>query len=258
MDLTNDIPQTHHCDVIVHAAAKAGLVRSWLDFTGYVNSNLIVTRNMLRETMPRTNRFVFISSSSVYGPVATGPEDSLMAPTNPYGITKIAGELLVKSYSEELSVPYTIIRPFSIYGPRQRPDMMHHIFIRKILQGESITVDWDGGQARCNTYVSDLVNGIVQSFSPKGENQAFNIGGGQTVTVLETLHLLEKLLGRTTNWISGKKRAGDQRITVANIEKAKRLLGYSPEIDLEFGLCQQIKWQAEVMGCLSSIPLMPY
>lgn len=246
-DLRAWIPPLGTYDAVVHLAARAGLVKSWTETDEYIDCNIKATRNLLERCQGSTPRFVYISSSSVYGPEATGPEESLLQPSNPYGCTKLAAEWLVKAYHERGGPEWTIIRPFSIYGPRQREDMAHNIFIRKLLKGEPITVDWDGQQARCNTYVTDLVDGIVRSLSPSGRGEAFNIGGGETVSISETIRILEELTGIKAVLQRGPKRDGDQRVTRANIAKATRLLGYEPRVRLREGLANQVEWQRETV-----------
>jgi nucleoside-diphosphate-sugar epimerase len=181
----------------------------------------------------------------VYGRFATENEDSSLAPVSPYGITKLAAENLCHAYAANYDLPITILRLFSVYGPRQRPDMGYNIFIQAILQDRLITVDGDGNDSRSNTYIDDCVQGIIQAFEQRNQSigQTFNIGGGEEVTVNQVLEILEQLTGKSARLTFGPRRPGDQRRTVANIDKARRLLKYAPTTSVMDGLRAQLEWQ---------------
>lgn len=233
-------------DVIFHLAAMAGLRRSWSEFDSYMTCNLLATQRLLEAAVQaQLPHFINISTSSVYGRFATGNEEAPTAPVSPYGITKLAAEQLCRAYETNYQLPVTICRLFSVYGPRQRPDMGYHIFIRSLLQGELITIDGDGTDSRSNTYVHDCVQGLVLAFEQPAQSQGqiFNIGGGEEINVNQVLDLLEELAGKKAHITYGPRRAGDQRRTVADSSKAQRLLGYNPTTTVRDGLRAQLEWQ---------------
>lgn len=239
-------PVLDGAEVVFHLAAMAGLLRSWTEFDGYLTCNVQATQRLLEATRSwPVQHFIAISTSSVYGSFATGDETAPVAPVSPYGITKLAAEHLCRAYAESFGLPVTILRLFSVYGPRQRPDMGYHIFIRSILQDELITVHGDGNDSRSNTFVDDCIQGILLAFERRDSSvgETFNIGGGEEVTVNQVLMQLAELTGRPPRTVHGPSRPGDQRRTVADIGKARRLLGYDPATSVRAGLAAQVAWQ---------------
>lgn len=243
-------------DTVIHLAAMAGLVRSWQEFDSYMTCNILATQRLLAAIVEANKagahgvsgdgiHIIHASTSSVYGRFATGDETAALEPVSPYGITKLAAERLVRAYGQQFGVRGTVTRLFSVYGPRQRPDMGYNIFIRKFLSGETITVDGDGSDSRSNTFVTDCVQGILLA-ARKPEvsvGETFNIGGGQEVTVNQVLDMLEELTGSRPRVVHGPARPGDQKRTVAEIGKARRLLGYDPQTAVIDGLRAQLTWQ---------------
>jgi len=235
-------------DTVVHLAAMAGLVRSWQIFDDYVSCNVNATQHLLAAIAAKGKsapRLIHASTSSVYGRFATGDENAPLAPVSPYGITKLAAENLVRAYAGEFGLRATVMRLFSVYGPRQRPDMGYNVFIRKILAGEIIVVDGDGTDSRSNTYIDDCVQGLVLALKqPEASiGETFNLGGGQEVTVNEVLEMLEEMSGLPVHRQQGPPRPGDQRRTVADTTKAQMLLGYAPQTRVYDGLKAQMEWQ---------------
>ena len=234
-------------EMVVHLAAMAGLVRSWQEFESYMTCNVLATQRLLAAATAQATppHVVHASTSSVYGRFATGDENAPLAPVSPYGITKLAAENLVRAYAEQFGLRATVLRLFSVYGPRQRPDMGYNIFIRKFLHNEPITVDGDGSDSRSNTYVADCVEGILLAMHQPDVSvgRTFNIGGGQEVTVNEVLEMLEELTGTRPPILHGPARPGDQRRTAADISKARSVLGYSPQMRVLDGLRAQLEWQ---------------
>jgi UDP-glucuronate 4-epimerase len=233
-------------DVIFHLAAMAGLRRSWSEFDNYVSCNIQATQRLLEAAVgAKVAHLINISTSSVYGRFATGNEESPLAPVSPYGITKLAAEQLCRAYEMNYGLPVTICRLFSVYGPRQRPDMGYNIFIHSLLNDELITIDGDGTDSRSNTYVHDCVEGLVLAFErpEQSQGETFNIGGGEEINVNQVLALLEELSGKKIRTTHGPQRAGDQRRTVADSSKAQRLLGYNPTTTVRDGLRAQFQWQ---------------
>jgi len=241
-------PHLADADVIFHLAAQAGLLRSWSEFDSYMTCNVQATQRLLEAATAQADHrphFINISTSSVYGRVATGPEDSPLRPVSPYGITKLAAENLCWAYAAKDDLPVTVARLFSVYGPRQRPDMGYNIFIRAILNGDTITIFGDGNDSRSNTYVADCVNGLVLAMQKPDQSvgETFNIGGGDEVSVNDVIQMLEELSGQTAHTVTGPKRPGDQKRTMADIRKAQSFLGYAPTTSIREGLGAQLEWQ---------------
>jgi UDP-glucuronate 4-epimerase len=233
-------------EAVFHLAAMAGLRRSWSEFDQYMTCNLQATQRLLEAAVQhRVQHFLNISTSSVYGRFATGDETASLAPISPYGVTKLAAEQICRAYSANFGLPVTILRLFSVYGPRQRPDMGYHIFIRALLRNEPITVDGDGTDSRSNTYIADCVQGIYLAFAQRQQSagETFNIGGGEEVNVNQVLEMLAELSGQQPQITHGPARPGDQRRTVADIGKARLLLGYNPTTAVVDGLRAQLDWQ---------------
>ena len=190
---------------------------------------------------PRSPRYA--STSSVYGKYASGDESLPTRPSSPYGITKLAGEQLARVYLDEFAVPTVVLRFFSVYGPRQRPDMGYHQFINCVLQGRPITLTGDGMQVRGNTYVSDCVDATVKAGLGAMPGEVFNLGGGELTTVIEVIRKLEKITGKTAAVERHPPRKGDQLATGADAGKLARHLGWKPTTGLEEGLAKQVEWQ---------------
>lgn len=237
-------------DAVFHLAAQAGLLRSWKEFESYMTCNVLATQRLLDAAAPSKPHFLHISTSSVYGSFATGDENAPLAPVSPYGITKLAAEHLVQAYRANFDLPTTILRLFSVYGPGQRPDMGYHIFINRLLKGETITIDGDGTDSRSNTYVLDVVQGLTRAFEQPDQSvgEAFNIGGGEEVNVRQALDILQELSGRAVKTTHGPRRPGDQRRTAADITKARTRLGYAPQMQLVDGLRAQLEWQKSLLA----------
>ncbi len=253
LDLREDelAPVFKGADAIFHLAAMAGLMRSWSDFQWYSSCNAEGTQRVLDAARDAdVGHLLYISTSSVYGREATGDETTLPAPYSPYGITKLAGEHLCRAYEANFGLPITILRYFSVYGPRQRPDMAYHIMIRALLNGESFTQYGDGEQTRSNTFCLDGVDATVRAFEQpdRALGEVFNVGGGEIVSLNHVREMLEDLLGRKIEIDHQPARPGDQKHTAANIEKAQRLLGYTPTTRVYEGLKAQIEWQRGLQG----------
>ena len=240
-------------EVVFHLAAMPGLVRSWSDFDLYVSCNLQGTQRLLEAARDaEVKHFIHGSTSSVYGRYATGNEESPLAPVSPYGVTKVSAEHLCQAYASNYALPLTILRFFSVYGPRQRPDMAYHRFIEALLLDKPITVYGDGEQRRSVTYINDCVRGILLAFEApeRSVGQIFNIGGGEVVTINQVLGLLAEMARRPPRLSYAPARPGDQLWTVADVVKAGRLLGYEPTVPVAAGLQAQMAWQKELLECL--------
>jgi nucleoside-diphosphate-sugar epimerase len=198
-------------DVVFHLAGMPGLVRSWTDFDGYWTCNVQATQRLLealRRAADPPPRLVLASTSSVYGAEAAGDESLPTRPVSPYGVTKLAAEHLGRAYAEAFGLPVVVLRYFSVYGPRQRPDMGYHKFIDALLRDEPITVFGDGHQVRGNTYVADCVEATaLAAAAPPGE--VYNVGGGEPASVWDILRHLEALAGRPARVRQEAARPGD-------------------------------------------------
>jgi nucleoside-diphosphate-sugar epimerase len=248
LDLRRDVLQdaVTGVDVVFHLAAMAGLTRSWTEFDQYEECNLRATQRLLEAVRgdKKLQRFVYASTSSVYGRFSSGDETMPTRPISPYGVTKLAAENLCRAYAEEHGLPLVALRYFSVYGPRQRPDMGYWKFIQGVLTDQPLIVFGDGQQVRGNTYVDDCVAAtILATQCPPGE--IYNIGGGEAANVWDILHRLERLTGKKAITRTEVSRAGDQRYTFADTGKLQRHTGWQPQVSLDDGLKQQIEWQKQ-------------
>jgi|Deesub1362A_J573_1020465.scaffolds.fasta_scaffold00600_2 UDP-glucose 4-epimerase len=239
-------------DYIFHEAAQAGVRASWgAQFEVYVRDNILATQKLLEacKSASQLKKFVFASSSSVYGDTPELPmhENSILKPASPYGSSKLAAENLCYLYWKNFGVPTASLRYFTVYGPRQRPDMAFHRFIKAMLTGDKIEVYGDGKQTRDFTYVSDAVNATISAVNaPSGE--VFNIGGGSQVALVEVIHLLEEIMGKKANVAFSSEQKGDVRHTFASTKKAKEILNFKPSFSLERGLKEEIRWMENIYG----------
>jgi nucleoside-diphosphate-sugar epimerase len=247
VDLRRDALDSHvaHAEVIFHLAAMPGLAQSWTDFNGYWTCNVLATQRLLeavRHSARRLRRFVYASTSSVYGRFASGDESLPTKPVSPYGVTKLAAEHLCRAHAETFGLPLVALRYFSVYGPRQRPDMAYHRFIQALLLGEPLTVYGDGLQVRGNTFVADCVEATIAAAQAL-PGEVYNLGGGEMASVGDVIRRLEALSGRKAVIRREAERPGDQRHTFADTTKLRRHDGWSPKVALDDGLARQLAWQ---------------
>lgn len=233
-------------DVVVNSAAMAGLPRSWTDIEAYASCNLVAVQRLLDAcSRAGVGRFVQISTSSVYGSNAVGDERMPTRPISPYGVTKLAAEHLVLAHRAVHGLPAFILRYFSVYGPRQRPDMAYHIFIESMLNGRELDLFGDGEQSRSNTFVADCVAGTVQALQDGEDGEIYNIGGGEQLTVNQAVAALSDQLGVTPKIRYHDERPGDQRHTAADIGKAREHFGFKPRTTPTDGLQAQVAWHLD-------------
>lgn len=238
-------PLLEGVEVVFHIAAMGGLLPSWTSFDLYMTCNIQATQRLL-EAVRRSGRvkeFIYASTSSIYGADVTGPESSTPQPVSPYGITKLAAEHLVSTYGQQFGLPTTILRYFSVYGPRQRPDMGYYIFIDSILHGRPITVFGDGNQLRGNSYVSDIVRATMLSHQKFQRGAVYNIGGSEEISANQVIGILEEIIGKKAQVEYGPPRPGEQRRALADTTLARERLGFTPQTPLREGLARQVEWQ---------------
>ena len=233
---------------VFHLAAQAGVRKSWGgDFRIYTDNNVDATQKLLEASVGRPlHRFVYASSSSVYGDNVSIPmrEDALPQPVSPYGVTKLAAEQLCYLYYANHRVPTTSVRYFTVYGPRQRPDMAFHKFMRAALRGDAITLYGDGEQTRDFTFVTDAVAATVAA-GDKGElGFAYNVGGGSRVSVNQLFEIIGRIHGQPIQIQREAQQKGDMRDTFADTTRARADLGFSPKVSLEQGLEAEYQWLA--------------
>ena len=254
LDLTrSDLgPIVAEADHIFHQAGQPGVRPSWgKDFDIYVDCNIRATQRLLEAVKgsPRLRRLVFASSSSVYGDASELPlrEASLPRPFSPYGVTKLAAEHLCGLYHANHGVPAVALRYFTVYGPRQRPDMGFHKFIQAALTDRPIVVYGDGEQTRDFTYVADAVEANWLALRAEATGQVFNIGGGSRVSVNQVLATLEEILHRSIRRERRPPPPGDVRHTWADTARARDLLGFVPRVSLREGLAGEVEWMRKRM-----------
>lgn len=234
--------------VVYHQAGQPGVRLSWSEqFPDYVERNVIATQRLLeaaRQSPPE--RIVFASSSSVYGNAASYPttEDALPQPHSPYGVTKLAAEHLCGLYAANWNVPTVALRYFTVYGPRQRPDMGLNKFIDAGLRGAALPLFGDGEQVRDFTFVSDVVAAnLAAGVADVAPGTVVNIAGGEPVTVNQLLGLLEDAFGAPLQIERLPEQPGDTRRTGGAIDRANHLLGWTPQVDVAAGVAAQYEWQ---------------
>jgi len=248
-----DLPvELHDRTHVFHLAAQAGVRKSWgSDFAIYSVNNIEATQRLLEAAMgmPALERLVYSSSSSVYGDRVPMPmrEDALPEPVSPYGVSKLAAEQLCYLYFANFGVPAVSLRYFTVYGPRQRPDMAFHKFLRATIADEPITVFGDGDQTRDFTFISDAVNANVLAAAQGVPGRVYNIGGGSRVTVNEVLQMIGRIAGRTPLISVDPVQKGDMRHTYADTSLARADLGYAPTVGLEEGLAAEYRWLAGIL-----------
>ncbi len=233
--------------MIVHLAAKAGVRPSIINPIAYQEVNVTGTQNLLEEAREKKiNRFIFASSSSVYGNNPNYPwkeDDAVLLPISPYASTKVSGELLGHVYSHLYGISFLALRFFTVYGPRQRPDLVIHKFLKLMSQGNEIPVFGNGSSLRDYTYIDDIVDGIIKALNYNETlYEVINLGNNKTIKLNELIEILEMISGIKTQKKYLPEQPGDVKQTWADISKAQKLLSYSPKTSIMDGISNLYTW----------------
>ncbi len=233
-------------DYVFHLAGQPGVRPSWGEsFSHYVDDNMVATQRLLEAAKKKKlKRFIFASSSSIYGDSERlpTPETITPNPVSPYGASKLFTESICHVYYRNFGLPTVGLRYFTVYGPRQRPDMAFNIFVRKISNGLPMEIYGDGMQSRDFTYVKDTVSATILSMEGK-PGSIFNVGTGIPSSIIDVISIIESMVGRKANTVYRERALGDVIRTCADISKIESELGYRPSVRLNEGLQEQITWQ---------------
>lgn len=245
-------PLVAECDVIFHLSGQPGVRTSWgAQFLLHLERNVLATQRLLEAVRGRgLQKLVFASSSSVYGKSQhhAATEDDLPRPVSPYGVTKLAAEQLCLAYHANCGLPAVALRYFTVYGPRQRPDMAVARFIRSIDAGEPVILYGDGSQARDFTFVTDAVTATVAAMEAGIAGQVLNVAGGFRATILDVLTALGRIMQREVIIDRQPAQLGDVQSTEANLTRVRCALGYIPKVGLVDGLREQVVWTRATLG----------
>lgn len=232
-------------DGIFHQAAQAGVRTSWgNNFEIYSINNIQATQKLLEAIKNKSIRMVYASSSSVYGETRKFPmhEDDLPSPVSPYGVSKLAAEHLCRLYWRNFAVPTISLRYFTVYGPRQRPDMAFHRFIKSILKGNVLEIYGNGEQTRDFTFIDDIVGANLLAMEKGKPGTIYNIGGGTRISLKKILDMIQSMLGRKAEIKFIEAQKGDVTHTFADTTRAQTELDFHPGTSMEDGLYQEIEW----------------
>ena len=235
---------------VFHQAAQPGVRSSWgEEFGEYTHNNILATQRLLEASKKsKIKKFVYASSSSVYGDTQDLPmrENGMTRPVSPYGVSKLSADQLCYLYWKEFGVPTVSLRYFTVYGPRQRPDMFFHIFMRAHRRGQAIPIYDDGKQSRDFTFCADIVDGNVAAAEYPGAGEVFNLGGGSRTTVEEVVRMVEQISGKKAKLNMLARQQGDVRHTAAALDEARSKLGFNPRVKLYDGLAQEWEWMQKI------------
>jgi len=245
-----DLSKVGRIDIVFHESAQPGVRDSWgNNFDNYIKDNILVTQRLLEFFKnQKIHKFIFASSSSVYGDSETYPtrEDIPLYPISPYGVSKLAAEKLCYLYYRNYQIPVTMLRYFTVYGSRQRPDMFFNRAIQAAITGSKLTIFGDGKQLRDFTHIKDIIQANLACLENNVEGQVINIGGGSITSINNAVEIIENISGKQIDKSLGLKEKGDVLITSADLKKAKKILNYIPTVKLYEGLCEQVTWQKNI------------
>ena len=236
-----------NAEYIFHLAAQPGVRASWgKEFVIYVKNNISVTQKILESLKNNTTlkKFVLASSSSVYGNQSSimNEETSLTRPVSPYGVTKLAAENLTNLYFKNYKIPTVSLRYFTVYGPKQRPDMAFTRFFNSIIKDKKLSIFGNGEQTRDFTYVDDIVKATINAATSDSVGEILNVGGGSVFSLSEIIEFMKEITQKEFEIDFKTEQKGDVRHTSADISKAKKLINYKSNTDIKYGLTQQYEY----------------
>ena len=248
-EFVREVFNQEHPDIVVHLAARAGVRPSLQDPNLYHQVNIIGSQHILDACRTRpVSHLVFASSSSVYGGITQTPftEDmDISRPISPYAATKRMNELMGHVYSHIYGLNVTMLRFFTVYGPRQRPDMAIRKFTRMILRDEPVPMFGDGGTRRDYTYIDDIIDGVVKAIDTPFRFEIFNLGESHTTSLRELIDLIARHAGKPARIEQLPTQPGDVEITYASVDKARRMLGYDPKTTMDEGIARFVEWYSQ-------------
>jgi UDP-glucuronate 4-epimerase len=246
-DLVEDQLDLDGLDGVFHLAGQPGVASFGGVFPVYVRENVLASQRLFEAAAAAGVRTVFASSSSIYGDAAAypTPEDTVPRPMSPYGVTKLACEHLARAYSTEFGLDAVTVRYFTIYGPRQRPDMAFTKMVSCLAEGLPFELFGDGTQSRSFTYVDDAVDATIAAMERGASGEAFNVGGGTEVSMLDAIETLGRIAGRRLEVVRSPRREGDAARTAADTTRIQAALGWEPSTPFEAGLAAQWRWAAD-------------
>jgi nucleoside-diphosphate-sugar epimerase len=246
VDLAEDELEVDGFDGVFHLAGQPGVASFGSVFPVYVRQNVLASQRLFESAVAAGTRVVFASSSSIYGHAESypTPEDATPAPIAPYGITKLACEHLAHAYHSEFGLDVVTLRYFTIYGPRQRPDMAFTKMVSCLAEGRPFELHGDGEQSRSFTYVDDAVDATIACMERGVSGATFNVGGGEEVSMLEAIEMLGRISGRRLELVSAPRRLGDARRTAADTTHIRAELGWTASTPFHAGLEAQWRWAA--------------
>jgi len=247
-----EIFERHRPEIVVHLAARAGVRPSLEQPLLYEKVNVQGTLVLLElSRLFGVEKFVFASSSSIYGVTSKTPfaeTEANPSPISPYGVTKLAAEKLCYCYSHLYRIPTICLRFFTVYGPRQRPDLAIHKFVMLIHEGKEISVFGDGSSLRDYTFVEDIVDGVLAALRLDCQHEVINLGNSNPISLIEMIRLLEKHSAKHAQLRFQASQPGDMPFTHADLNKARQLLGYQPKVSFETGIARFVAWFQQLRG----------
>ncbi len=247
VDLAEDALDLSGVDGVFHLAGQPGVRSFGGIFPVYVRQNILASQRLFEAAVAAGSRTVFVSSSSVYGDAAAYPtsEDTAPRPLSPYGITKLACEHLVHAYGQEFGLEGVVLRYFTIYGPRQRPDMALARIVGCLAENRPFELLGDGTQSRSFTYVHDTVDATILAMERGIAGTTYNVGGGEEVSMLQAIEALAGIAGRRLELVRSPRREGDQTRTAADTSRIRADTGWEPRTSFEEGIEAQWRWAAD-------------
>ena len=247
IDLVEDALDLDGVDGVFHLAGQPGVKSFGSVFPVYVRQNILASQRLFEEAVQARTRTVFTSSSSIYGDAASypTPEDTVPRPLSPYGITKLAAEHLAQAYRQEFGLDVVTVRYFTIYGPRQRPDMAFAKMISSLAENRPFELLGDGTQSRSFTFVDDAVEATIGVMERGSSGSTVNVGGGEEVSMLRAIEALGRIAGRELEIVRSPRREGDPRRTAADTSRIRDDIGWAPTTSFEEGLAAQWRWAAD-------------